>query len=79
MAKYYVDAGQFRKVIDGPDPKKAAIEAFRTLENNPTSSLRSFTIVSELGFDTNSENDWCFSTMDLLEQSDQLGDYKPDF
>jgi len=79
MPKYYVDAGEFRKVIDEVDPKTAAIEAFRTLEENPVPSLSSVTVVSEEGFDTNSENDWCFSTMDILEQSDQLGQYKPDY
>lgn len=79
MPKYYVDAGEFRKVISCTDPKNAAIEAFRTLEDNPVSSLSSVTVVSEEGFDTNNENDWCFSTMELLEQSDQLGQYKPDF
>lgn len=79
MPKYYVDAGEFRKIIDETDPTKAAIEAFRTLENNPTRTLSSITIVSEEGFDTNNENDWCFPTMDLLEQSDQWGQYKPDF
>ncbi|MFY4731151.1 hypothetical protein [Nitrospira sp. BLG_2] len=79
MPKYYVDAGDFRKVIDGADPKNAAVEAFRTLENNPVPTLSSITVVSETGYDTNNDNDWCFSTMDLLEQSDQLGNYKPDF
>lgn len=79
MPKYYVDAGEFRKIITHEDPKNAAIEAFRTLEENPVSSLSSITVVSEEGFDANSENDWCFSTMELLEQSDQLGQYKPDF
>ena len=79
MPKYYVDAGEFRKVIDGTDPKIAAVEAFRSLENNPVPSLRSITIVSEIGFDANNENDWWLSTMDLLEQSDQLGQYKPDY
>ena len=79
MPKYYVDAGEFRKIIDRETPKIAAVEAFRSLENNPVSALCSITIVSEEGFDTNNENDWCFSTMELLEQSDQLGPYKPDF
>lgn len=79
MPKYYVDAGELRKIIDEADPTKAAIEAFKTLENDPVSSLRSITIVSESGFDSNNENDWCLSTMDILEQSDQLGNYKPDF
>jgi hypothetical protein len=79
MPKYYVDAGEFKKIIDRQNPKIAAIEAFRTLEENPVSALDSVTIVSEEGFDTNNENDWCFFTMELLEQSDQLGPYKPDF
>ena len=79
MPKYYVDAGEFRKIIDCEDPKIAALKAFKTLEKNPVSSLNSITIVSEEGFDTNNENDWGFSTMELLEQSDQLGPYKPDF
>ncbi len=79
MPKYYVDAGKFRKVIDADDPTTAAIEAFRTLEENPVSALRSFIIVSEEGFDTNNENDWCLATMDILEQSDQLRQYKPDY
>lgn len=79
MPKYYVDAGDFRKVIDATDPKIAAIEAFRTLEDNPVKSLSSFTIVSEEGFDTNSGDELCFSTLELLEQSDQWGQYKPDF
>lgn len=79
MPKFYVDAGEFRKIIDSNDPKNAAVEAFKTLEENPTSTLSSVTVVSEEGFDSNNENDWCFSTMDLLEQSDQLAQYKPDF
>jgi hypothetical protein len=79
MPKYYVDAGEFQKIIDETTPKMAAIEAFRTLEDNPTRTLSSITIVSEEGFDTNNENDWCFSTLEILEQSDQWGQYKPDF
>lgn len=79
MPKYYVDAGEFKKIIDRKSPKIAAVEAFRYLENNPVDKLCSITIVSEQGFDANNENDWCFSTMELLEQSDQLTNYKPDF
>jgi hypothetical protein len=78
MPKYYVDAGDFRKIIDEKTPTNAAIEAFRTLESNPVPSLSSITIVSEIGFDSNSEDDWCMSTMEILEQSDQLGRYKSD-
>jgi hypothetical protein len=76
MPKYYVDAGDLRKVIDRPDPKTAAIDSFRTLEDNPVSSLNSVTIVSEEGFDADNENDWCFTTVEILEQSDQIGYYK---
>jgi hypothetical protein len=79
MPKFYVDAGEFRKIIDAADPKLAAVEAFRTLEDNPVRTLSSITIVSEEGFDTDSENDLCISTMEILEQSDQWGQYKPDF
>jgi hypothetical protein len=78
MPKYYVDAGEFRKIIEEKTPTNAAIEAFRALENNPVRTLSSITVVSELGFDANSEDDWCMSTMEILEQSDQLGRYKSD-
>ena len=53
------------------------------LEPNPmqaeiirAESLNSITIVSESGFDSNNDNDWCFSTMELLEQSDQIKNYR---
>ena len=79
MPKYYVNAGQFKKIIDHQNPQIAAIEAFRTLEDDPVPAINSITIVSEEGFDSNNENDWCFLTMELLEQSDQINSYKPDF
>ncbi len=82
MAKYYVDAGDLKVVIDRPTHNEAAIDAFRRLEDQPVQSLRSITIVSEQGFasetDEENENDWCFATLELLEQSDQIQNYKPE-
>ena len=79
MPKYYVNAGELRKIMDRPDPETAAVDAFRTLETDPVDSLNSITVVSEEGFDSTSGDDLGFITMELLEQSDQLGLYKPDF
>jgi len=76
MAKYYVISGDFKQIIDRPTPKKAAIDAFKMLENKPVSSLSSIVMVSEAGFDSNSDDDLYFSTIEILEQSDQLGNYK---
>jgi hypothetical protein len=78
MPKYYIDAGEFRTVIDSPDHNIAAVKAFELLENQPVRSLRSITIVSEKGFNSANENDWYFSTLELLEQSNQIRNYKPE-
>jgi hypothetical protein len=71
MPKYYVDAG-FQKVITADSPELAAIHAFQKLNKK---TLNSITIVSETGFDTNNE-DWFFNTIDILEKSGQLENYK---
>ena len=76
MAKYYVYSGDFRKIIDRPTPKSAAIDAFRLLEENPAKSLSFATIVSEAGFDADHDNDVWFPTLEILEQSDQISNYK---
>ena len=76
MPKYYVDSGDLRQIIDRTSPKIAAIDSFKTLAINPVQTLNSITIVSEEGFDCDSDNDWFFSTMEILEQSDQIGNYK---
>lgn len=76
MAKYYVTSGELKQIIDRPTPKKAAIDAFKTLSLNPVKSLASIIIVSETGFNSNKDDDLVFSTIEILEQSDQLGNYK---
>ena len=76
MAKYYVDAGDLKVIIDRPNAKRAAIDAFKTLTHNPVETLNGVTVVSEEGFEVVNDNDWGFSTMELLEQSNQLGTYK---
>jgi hypothetical protein len=77
MAKYYVTSGAFKQIIDRPTPKKAAVDAFKTLENKPVKSLGTIVMVSESGFDSdNDDDDFYFSTIEILEQSDQLGNYK---
>ena len=78
MAKYYVTSGEFKQIIDRPSPKKAAIDAFKMLENNPVSSLGTIVMVSEIGFNSDNDDDFYFSTIEILEQSDQLGNYKSD-
>ncbi len=78
MPKYYVDAGDLKKIVDAITPTNAAVIAFKTLEAQPVPSLRNVTIVSEEGFDSVSSDDLCFSTIELLEQSDQIGFYKED-
>jgi hypothetical protein len=76
MAKYYVTSGAFKQIIDRPTPKKAAVDAFKTLENKPVKSLGTIVMVSESGFDSDNDDDFYFSTIEILEQSDQLGNYK---
>ena len=77
MAKYYVTSGAFKQIIDRPTPKKAAVDAFKTLENKPVKSLGTIVMISESGFDSdNDDDDFYFSTIEILEQSDQLGNYK---
>lgn len=71
MPKYYVDAG-FQKIIEADSPEDAAIKAFQELKH-PT--LNSVTVVSETGFDSINE-DWFFNTIDILEKSGQLENYK---
>jgi len=48
------------------------------LENNPVSSLGTIVMVSEIGFNSDNDDDFYFSTIEILEQSDQLGNYKSD-
>lgn len=76
MAKYYVSSGDFKQVIDRPNHKNAAIDAFKTLATNPVKSLGSVVMVSEHGFNSDSDEDFYFSTLEILEQSDQLKNYK---
>lgn len=76
MPKYYVESGDLKKIIDRANPEIAAIDTFRTLAETPVETLNSTTIVSEEGFDSNSDNDWLFSTIEILEQSNQIGNYK---
>lgn len=75
---YYVDAGELKEIVEDSDYKAAAIKAFKVLENQQVESLSSITIVSEKGFDSCSDDDWYFSTMELLEQSNQIHNYKPE-
>jgi hypothetical protein len=79
MPKYYVDAGDLRKIVDRNTPEEAAIEVFKSLDSNPVPCLNRVTIVSEEGFDSTSDEDWAFLTIDLLEQSNQIANYKPEF
>lgn len=76
MPKYYVSSGDFQAVIDRPDPKTAVIDAFRQLEDSPVDSLGFATVVSEKGYNLNHANDIWFPTLDILEQADQIGNYK---
>jgi hypothetical protein len=76
MPKYYVYSGDFKKMIDRPTPKNAAIDAFRSLEENPVDSLCFATVVSEVGFFKDHDNDIWFPTLEILEQSEQIGNYQ---
>jgi hypothetical protein len=76
MAKYYVSSGDFKLVIERNSHKQAAVDAFKQLTHKPVDSLGSVVMVSETGFNSNSDDDFYFSTIEILEQSDQLGNYK---
>lgn len=76
MAKYYVSSGDFKLIIERTNHKQAAIDAFKQLANKPVDHLGSIVMVSETGFNSNSDDDFYFSTIEILEQSDQLGNYK---
>lgn len=76
MAKYYVSSGDFKQIIDGKTHKQAAIDAFKKLTNQPVDNLGAIVMVSETGFNSDSDEDFYFSTLEILEQSDQFGNYK---
>ena len=78
MPKFYVRSGDFRKVLDSPNCDVAAIDGVRSLELNPVKRLSGITIVSEHGFsEIANEDDTVFNTLELLEDADLLGKFKP--
>ncbi len=75
--KYYVTTGDFQVVIEGQkDPKEAALEAFDGLAESKAGSLGSVTLVSRHGFDSESPDDIWIPTMDLLEQTGMIANFK---
>ena len=78
MPKYYISSGDFQKVLSSPDHTTAAYDAFNKLKEDSPKNLGLITIVSEHGFDSCVDEDYCFSTLHLLEDTDQLQNYKLD-
>jgi hypothetical protein len=76
MPKFYVSTGDFQVLLSRQDAKTAAYDAFEQLSDHSPSKLGIITIVSEHGFNSCELDDYCFSTLDLLEDTDQLQNYK---
>jgi len=76
MPKYYVSSGDLNVTCDNDRPEKAAVAAFNQIKRNPIKELGKLTVVSEHGFDSNCEDDRYFITADLLDETNQLDDFK---
>jgi hypothetical protein len=76
MPKFYVTTGDFKCIVDKKTAKEAAVAAFETLDESPSSQLGLITMVSEHGYDSEDMDNRYFCTINLLEQADQLGYYK---
>lgn len=74
MPKFYVSSAKFNKIVESNTHKNAAIKAFKSLQQFP--SLAIITTVSEQGFEDNHEEDVYFNTLDILDLTDQIADYK---
>jgi hypothetical protein len=76
MPKYYVSSGDLNITCDNDFPEKAALAAFNTIKQHPIKELGKLTVVSEHGFDSNRDDDRYFITADLLDETDQLDNFK---
>lgn len=75
MPKYYVSSGELRVAVDENTPHQAALTVFYNLKNHPASSLGKITMVSELGFDSQADEDVYMLTLELLDETDQLDQF----
>jgi len=73
MPKFYVTSGDLKRIIDRPDAKTAAVDSFKSMTSE---SVNIVTMVSERGFDSETDQDLFFYTMDILEASDKLDGYE---
>lgn len=76
MPKYYVSSGELNVACESDIPKNAAIAVFERLKKEPVGQLGKITLVSERGFDSDAEDDTYFITGDLLDETNQLADFK---
>ena len=75
MPKYYISSGDFNQIIDRPDPETAVRDAFQ-LGGNLPDCLGLVVLVSEHGFDSCEDEDVYYNTLNVLEDTGQLDNFK---
>ena len=75
MAKYYVSSGDLRTIVISNTPKEAILNVFENLQELPK-YLDFVIIVSERGFEIEDKNAICFLTEYILEETNQLDNFK---
>lgn len=73
MPKYYVMSGDLKTITTASNPKDAALNAFKKIEEIKLGKL---TAVNEKGFDNIDDEDMFFYTVMLLEESGQIENFK---
>ncbi len=76
MPKFYISSGDFKQVVDRPDSKTAVYDAFQSLKGDSPMRLGIIVVVSERGFDSIVDDDMIFSTLDVLEDTGQIENFK---
>jgi hypothetical protein len=76
MAKYYVSSGDLRVTCNADDQKEAALFAFSKIKDKKVEQLGKVTVVSEVGFDSDCDDDMYFVTSDLLDETNQTDDFQ---
>lgn len=76
MPKFYVSCGDLQEIVVKETPWDAAVAAFEKLDEYHIEKLSKVTLVSEHGFDSDADDDSWLVTLELLEETDQVGNYK---
>ena len=76
MPKYYVSSGDLNITLESDCPDNAAKTAFNKMKDNIIAQLGRLTVVSEHGFNSGRDDDTYYITCDLLNETDQLADFK---